>query len=349
MEVEFLSHMKYNLFTSKEEWDQWHKQLANFSDFFDKVSTHTYQTSPQRLLNRLPSLQLPIAMPSPPYSNNASPPYALSNSPSGTPYGTMSAVLPSMHSNHVSPASSLPDVDIRWNARKRSYDDAAQGAQEPQSKRAYIYNPYQNSEALSMGVSTPHLVPSNAVVGLPMPVLPVPVGQTIYSQAPMIGPTSIPNHRPVSMTSLPPFQWSNSAHMQPLLPLPQTTSRLNPQAVKRLPPYKNSSAIPSPVAPIMPSTAAHTTSQNQLSPSYFLTRRTSPYRPVRNISTLTVPASAGRFNHQPQHVSYDQMHWQPLGKNQNDVRTGRVPYLHREAWPQTDQVENWPSQYAGDI
>jgi hypothetical protein len=61
MEVEFLSNMKYALFTSAEEWNQWQNRLGRFASFFDRASR--------------PMPQLPHTLPSPPVSNHASPPY----------------------------------------------------------------------------------------------------------------------------------------------------------------------------------------------------------------------------------------------------------------------------------
>ncbi|KAI4826321.1 hypothetical protein E4T45_10347, partial [Aureobasidium sp. EXF-8846] len=51
MEVEFLSNMKYALFTSAEEWSQWQNRLGRFASFFDRASR--------------PMPQLPHTLPSP--------------------------------------------------------------------------------------------------------------------------------------------------------------------------------------------------------------------------------------------------------------------------------------------
>lgn len=38
MEIEFLSNVRYNLFASKDEWNEWHAKLRRFSDFYHKAS-----------------------------------------------------------------------------------------------------------------------------------------------------------------------------------------------------------------------------------------------------------------------------------------------------------------------
>ncbi|KAK0767739.1 hypothetical protein LTR75_018301, partial [Friedmanniomyces endolithicus] len=38
MEVEFLSNMKYCLFTSSDEWSEWQSLLGRFADFLQRAS-----------------------------------------------------------------------------------------------------------------------------------------------------------------------------------------------------------------------------------------------------------------------------------------------------------------------
>ena len=56
MEVEFLSNIRYDLFSSEAEWLQWHTKLGLFSDYFNQASklpaegeTSVLQVSPPRL------------------------------------------------------------------------------------------------------------------------------------------------------------------------------------------------------------------------------------------------------------------------------------------------------------
>ena len=64
---------------------------------------------------------------------------------------------------------------------------------------------------------------------------------------------------------------------------------------------------------------------SQLSPSFFLAQRNSPYRPVRGVSTLLVPPPSLAMQ-QPQNVGREQMHYQPLGRPQ-ERQQGRLPYV----------------------
>src|SRR5690348_12350912 len=66
MEVEFLSNIRYDLFSSETEWLQWHTKLGLFSDYFNQASklpaegeTSVLQVSPPRLQARSPLSKLP--------------------------------------------------------------------------------------------------------------------------------------------------------------------------------------------------------------------------------------------------------------------------------------------------
>jgi hypothetical protein len=36
------------------------------------------------------------------------------------------------------------------------------------------------------------------------------------------------------------------------------------------------------------------------------------------------------------------MQYHPIGKPLNERRVGHLPYMHHEAWPQTNQLNQWP-------
>jgi len=109
--------------------------------------------------------------------------------------------------------------------------------------------------------------------------------------------------------------------------------------------YSSNAHHLSPIGPAFVAATSHTPAQSQLSPSHFLTQRSSPYRPVRDISTLLVPPPSGALAHPSHHIPQEQMHWQTLGKNPHERKSGRVPYLHRDAWPESHQIEQWPTLY----
>jgi hypothetical protein len=62
------------------------------------------------------------------------------------------------------------------------------------------------------------------------------------------------------------------------------------------------------------------------SPSFYLDRRDSPYKPIRNVNTLLYPPSSAFLQqyHFANHLPPTQMHYHPIGRR-DDLRTGIVP------------------------
>ncbi|KAI9651811.1 MAG: hypothetical protein M1831_007561 [Alyxoria varia] len=346
MEVEFLSHMKYDLYTSKEQWDTWHEQLQHLWKYFNVPFQPVQPASSRPSSLRPPNLQIPPSLPSPPTSNNASPPYSRS---SPTPYALPPTIPGHLAPPQISPTSaSSSDVDMTHYPRKRSWDESAQ---EYPSKRSFGYDPQHAPKG------PPPSIPNHSqgyvpkLPSIPTANLPPPVNYMAQNPHQSHNATLVSGRTP--QNSLPPFGWSNpSSTSQSSLALPHPHLRPTADAS-----YDRGSRRQSPLTQTptnispkntthgYPSLASHSTTQNQSSPSYFLKQRTSPYRPVRNMSTLTVAPPSGQIQNQPSHISNDQMHWQPLGKAHNERRTGPVPYLHREAWPSTHQADHWPSYH----
>src|SRR6266513_3393998 len=77
MEVEFLSNMRYSIYTSEAEWREWHAKLGRFWNYFDKASkADMVPRSSQSGAPVTPTLNIPPSLPSPPSSTHASPPFA---------------------------------------------------------------------------------------------------------------------------------------------------------------------------------------------------------------------------------------------------------------------------------
>src|SRR3954471_23767045 len=81
MEVEFLSNMRYSLFTSESEWHDWHIKLGRFGDYWEKAQRVTASSLVPQFGPITPIGAAAPSLPSPPPSNGASPPYASSQSP----------------------------------------------------------------------------------------------------------------------------------------------------------------------------------------------------------------------------------------------------------------------------
>ena len=347
MEVEFLSHMKYNLYTSKEEWIDWHKRLAHLWRFFT-IQSPVQQTVRLGQYNsyRPPMLQIPRTLPSPPSSTNASsPPYAMSNSPGFPPYANGPPTLPQPVPTQISPANSVPPTDHLFT-RKRSYDEAAQSV-EPPPKRQYNLDAYHASRASTPVQSLPSHGHGPQASTLPIPTLPLP-GQQGRARPFNPAPTATNNLTPSQQ--LPPVtNWPQPTSSQGdlrALPALQIATGSHLDRSRQQTPYGQVSRHSSPVGPNFPNSAAvHSASHPQMSPSFFLHQRSSPYRPVRNISTLLVPPPSGQLRNPPQQVPDEQMYWQPLGR-QSLPRTGRLPYDHHGAWPEAQQYQNWPANFS---
>ncbi|KAH0359497.1 hypothetical protein KCU65_g9930, partial [Aureobasidium melanogenum] len=306
MEVEFLSNMKYALFTPAEEWAQWQIRLGRFASFFDRASR--------------PMPQLPHTLPSPPTSNHASPPY----------YGATKPVTQSFP-QYPSSLGPLPDLSSQV-LRKRSLDSYT----EPPGKRVTpAYPPSAQNQS--------HSVPR---VTLPSLALPQPQSQP--SQ-----------HLPLQLPQLPPLNYSQRSMNQVTQPPTSwTPATSNPHAVSHASTHAAMTSVPQSVvqsrhqSPFPTSAAASPTDGHfqpagqahvsQLSPSFFLAQRNSPYQPVRGVSTLLVPPPS-QATQQPQNVQHEQMHYQPLGRPQ-ERQQGRLPYIESQWFDNPSAANQWYSQ-----
>ncbi|GME26322.1 Cyclin PHO80-like protein [Neofusicoccum parvum] len=337
MEVEFLSNMKYNLFTSAEEWTEWHTTLGKFGTFFEKASRAPLDIPSRTLGPPTPSLNVPPNLPSPPHSTQASPPFINGYSPNHNSYSTTPTLLPQISSTVVSPIGPLPELNLRPGSRKRSYDDQIQ---EPAPKRTLRdLAPMQNQPAYTSvpqqpSLTQPAMQPTTSVPPMlpPLPNLSVP-------QLPP------PNSRSNSLVYPPPMQWSQPSSM-PSAPAPTLPPAISiPQPQSSAPgPSRQLSPLPSDStanSPLHPSFGPGAPKQNRLSPSFYLSQRSSPYRPVRTVNTLLVPPPSTSISHLPR-LEFDQMQYQPLGRPSNERRLGPLPYMNHDAWPTTNQFNQWP-------
>lgn len=377
MEVEFLSNMRYSLFTGEPDWKEWHAKLGRFSSYVYMVMHPVVDTSPKNTLHA-PTL------PSPPSSNNASPPFHYVHSPNALaqlPAGSFSLRPTSMN---VSPVGPSPDLDYRNYPRKRSYDG---DVYEQPSKRA-SWQTQPHSQPQSLPQSLPLMTPGNVVPPVASNALPryhLPSLSSSASQAYKNNVNALMNQAPPQLPlptartqSLvypppppPPTHWSQVSSISttpsaaPMRPKLQVRGLpMQPDFSRQGSPYHVESVTSSPVGSSYPSSSSQQSfmqsqpqsqasqpqafSQSQplsrRSPSYFLEQRNSPYRPVRGVTTLLVPPpAASTLQNAPQHVALEQMQYQPLGRPFHERRQGPVPYLHREAWPDSHQFNQWPA------
>ncbi|EAW07651.1 putative mucin [Aspergillus clavatus NRRL 1] len=353
MEVEFLSNVRYNLYVSEEEWAQWHTKLGVFSDFFNRASVIPEETdlSPTTPLLRIsptlrPTPQLssstPSKLPSPPASDSMrlQPTWNLpTNGPSYT---------------------SLPQLgtDIQLaNPRKRTREGPTEDHPAKRMAMPQIIPPTTTLPPSSTLTSIPSLPPvvtptsapayqpfiPGPVSHLPRPNLPtsshnlVPTISTSTPQIPSAG-RAIPSSAPYTSSTNWAAHVSQVSHAPAVPPVTSgvytTPISLPDPARYHSSPYGVSSVT---VSPAVSAYSVHTP-QTHLSPSFFLANRNSPYRPVRAVNTLLIPPPSTSLQQQ-RSVPFDHMHYQPLGKTAAERRTGPVPYLHHEAWPQGPFVQ----------
>ena len=342
MEVEFLSNMKYNLYTSDLEWREWHVKLGRFWNYFDRASKTQVDLPPRAVLPPTPMFNLPPSLPSPPASTNASPPFLPSHhtSTSNPTYPHPLSMPPYLAPTIPSPAPPMPEIDLRPAARKRSYDD---NSQEPPAKRHSQTMAPSAASSTTLTPSTLYGITPN-VPRLPMPNLSINTSKYVGGADGLHSGQLPPPGRAMSMVYPGLGNWlqsgtiSSSQKPTPLYPHTNIISSTG-EPSRRQSPFPGASGNSSPISSNFPQ-SQH--SQSLPSPSYFSTHRNSPYRPVRGVNTLLVPPPSASMHKAPQNLGFDQMHYQPLGKPLSERKTGVVPYMHHDAWPQL-QMPQWPS------
>ena len=332
MEVEFLSNVRYNLFVSQKEWEQWHNKLGVFADYLDRVSrlSRCVETVPRTPIRR-PS---PYATPVSPNSNPPSHPEPTSRSmPPTTDYNTRyhpreqtkAQVFVPLYGGNAPPEL----IGSRGPSRKRGYDEERD---EHPAKRLSIRNPAPGltlSRPSASSTVGSHILPLEAApptrsidlrtIAFPdsglrvgtgpisntfhlnnMPLQPPQSPSPAYrlppaGPVPWSLPTSAPNI-PASFTAFDAQRGYAGARSQDGHPMPSSTG----------------------VAPPFP------TSHLNISPSVVYDRH-SPYRPVIGVNTLLCTPPSASLLH-PRNFSLDQIHYQPLSKAAREPKSGILPY-----------------------
>ncbi|KAF2216245.1 hypothetical protein CERZMDRAFT_64685 [Cercospora zeae-maydis SCOH1-5] len=338
MEVEFLSNMKYNLFTSEQNWAQWQSLLGKFASFFD----HATRPVPTRaqlapILPPASSLHLPPALPSPPVSNQASPPYH--NDPAQHASQAVNGQLGPTPA--PSPLGNFDSRVVQQAGVKRVRDESAT---DPPAKRLANSRNYTSPNRYST-------LPVQPNSGAPVPRLTLPslaASGAGYSQPPQsqqLPPLSVPAR---AMAMAYPTTSNPSPASQPISsagPSQQYVSH-SQQASRHHSPQHEVSAAASPNDAVSQSVVTlH--APTQISPSYFLQQRASPYRPVHHVSTLLYPPPSGATQGRSNNIELNQMQYQPLGRTTH--HSGRLPYVGQNLWldgnhPQEmTPVHRWPN------
>lgn len=335
MEVEFLSNMRYSLFTSQEQWEEWHVLLGKFGTFYDRATKIVPQNAISPLGPPTPSRHFPHkASPTPfqtsPPTSRVSPPNAAAY-PQYRPQITAPPTLQPTP-NAVAPIGTYPELGP-LSQRKRSHDDTA----EPPPKRVahgFAPGPYNNAPlipTLQMPVNRSAGPPTSAHRLPPLPSLSIPAPQ--QNPPPQVNNWSDlslppPGSRSMAMVYNAPSQWPQNLLTPTSTAAPSYPTSRTPTAGDR-----SRQASPYPMsAGSSPISASYQTNQRQLSPSYFLSQRSSPYRPVCGVQTLLVPPPSTAMHNAPNNIRYDQMQYHSLGRPSSDRGTGPLPYLPAQPW-----------------
>jgi len=355
MEVEFLSNMKYNLYTSAEQWKEWQTLLGRFADYFQRASRPP-PVQAVTMVSPLINSYLSPSLPSPPNSFHTSPPTGNPPTFNHNGYQPISAAGPTPR---PSPLGNAPKLASSQNSRKRSREE--EPSEEIPSKRPTYQSPaYRHQHNISNGSSNGSV--TSQVQGMPKALQNVlqmdsanqnyssqrqaPVSQQPYPQLPPI------NYPPQAASAVPASTWlQTGAYTGPISQAEHTSTPAG-----RLPnhqsPYMSSNSVSPTNTSYLPMTSSlqtpgYTASAHG-SPSFFLHQRNSPYKPVRSVNTLLVPPPA-RAMQQPEHgVGYDRMHYQPLGRPIEERQQGRLPYVAQNQWLDGSQqkavtpFDQWP-------
>ncbi|OCT44906.1 hypothetical protein CLCR_05647 [Cladophialophora carrionii] len=343
MEVEFLSNMRYDLYASAEEWSLWKAKLGRLGAFYQKASQLPV-VDETRALGPTPvtptGQSFSHKLPSPPSTHHSVSPYGVSNHLS-----SHYPVLPHPSSSAL-PLPNSPlrqQVDLRGyrQDRKRSADYSAElppakrqlfaGQQSGQSGSLASSHPYPQtglrvSPTRSSGIPDPALFStSQDIPRLEIPRLPASIPP---SGAPLPLVSAQPNR---ALSSV--YPNTSNGYSHPVTPISAVPQNLLQNAIPSLSDgHRSISNYPS--AHTSPSTGYNTTTPTLpgLSPSYFLTHRTSPYRPVRHVNTLLIPPPAAALQAPVRNIPSDQIHYQPLSKAGTERRTGLLPFLQLDGW-----------------
>lgn len=340
MEVEFLSNMRYDLYASAEEWSQWKAKLGRFGAFYDKASRLPVAEEGKGTAPVTPTSQsFSNKLPSPPSTHHSVSPFANQVS-LGQNYPTLPHPLPS--------TTQLPSSPLRQHLlnsyrseRKRSLD---QSLDLPPAKRRHHSGSFSGpSNGVPNSMSYP---PNNVRVSPSAPKHSADsAGISTFFDAPRHDPVRMPPTHALSTTHLAPltvpstramstvYPISTSGYSQPVTPISAIPQNLfqNP-----IPSIGDGTRPPSlyPSAHTSPSNGYQTSTPTLpgLSPSYFLTHRASPYRPVRHVNTLLIPPPSAALQGPLRNVPSDQIHYQPLSKVSTERHVGPLPMMQLDNW-----------------
>jgi hypothetical protein len=358
MEVEFLSNMRYDLYVSKEEWKSWNTLLGKFGQFYERASRPSRTDSRSSAPVTPISQTFPHKLPSPPATYHGQSTYASHGYAPTLPNPLTAVAHPSR-----SPVRQQRNPVLEQLERKRSMDFATDL---PPAKRFHqatypasnqipptitptttVYTPNTlpalTPDSFRMGSNQPSNQSSSSIQ---LPRLPMPrIDSTRNSSSAHLAPLSLPASRAMSTV----YAHGPMVSSQPITPISAgPTDGLNLYH-NPIPPLSDGGRQHSNYASAngSPATLGYNAVRPGLSPSYFLTNRSSPYRPVRGVNTLLIPPPSASMQNPARNMAHDQIHYQPLSKAGTERRSGPLPYMAtNNSWYQSNQTTpQMPQRY----
>jgi hypothetical protein len=346
MEVEFLSNIRYDLFSSEAAWSRWHTKLGLFAEYFNQASMLPVESpavlgvSPPRVQSQSPSSKLPS--PTSDFRTQSQPNW----------YMPLNGLPP-----YSLPPQSLSGEIPMGGSRKRSRDEN----EDLHPIKRTALSSATSAPSMTVPVTSMNAMPTLPPVLTPTsaPVVPMtsnisrlpPPHQSAHISNAYSTPQSLPPSGPSHLPAIIPPIYNRPQNWQQMPPLsvpPMQSGMYNAPSLSDLGRHHQSSfgVSSGTVSPAVSAYSVHTP-QTHLSPSFFLANRNSPYRPVRSVNTLLIPPPSSSLQQQ-RSVPFDHMHYQPLGKG-STRKTGLLPYIQPDAWNQAPYLHPLypPTSYAG--
>jgi hypothetical protein len=350
MEVEFLSQMRYNLFVSPQEWEEWKGTLSRMYSYHrDALRQRSF---PKKMYSGIP--------PSPPVSSAATSP-SFSEPPqymsmSGSPFRMQFPSAP-MSDRMSSPHRALPPMDDSPSSasaaiharvsRKRSREEnSLPSGSQPSAKR---YQPQYQAGPLGIQIPLPQpqqqsrmhypteamqhhlqqypqqtISQNRASLSLTLPDSNQIPSQSYIHQYPLPASPSFPTS-PYAASPLSPYSTaSNYTSLSPYASIPHRQMQSTPQ------PMESQQATPSGYA------------SGFSSPYKYLENRYSPYAPVRAVRTLPSQFVPPRMQWSTLPPSTEELWYQPLGLHgHSGLRRGIPSYTeYNPGYQQYTQPQN---------
>ena len=329
MEVEFLSQMRYNLFVSPEQWEDWKLTVS-------RMYTYHRDVLRQRAIPR--KVFHPSIPPSPPVSTIPTSP-SFTEQPNsympGSPFrmhfapytqqDRMSSphrVLPPMDD---SPSAASAAIHARVTSRKRSREEnsLSVGLQPPPSKR---YQPQYPPSTGALGIQMPpqHAPPPSQRLHYPTDNLQHPLQQSYPPQSSSTKQSRVglslsladQSHSPISYHHPQP---TSPYAVSPLSPY-STNSNFNSLSPYAVPSQHHQRQTPQPLEAVPVGYASGFSS-----PYKYLQNRFSPYAPVRPARTLPSQFVPPRMQWSILPSSTEELYYQPLGSHGHGAWRRGVP------------------------